>query len=69
MVTVTSVAEDVVARLRAHEVTSLEELYARNGVPTEAIVTKHTSYVTPLLEEFIRRSSFFLMATADGEGN
>jgi PPOX class probable FMN-dependent enzyme len=44
-------------------------LYARNGVPTEAIVTKHTSYLTPLLEEFIRRSSFFLMATADGEGN
>jgi PPOX class probable FMN-dependent enzyme len=66
---VASVAEDVVARLRAHEVTSLDELYARNGVPTKAIVTKHTSYLTPLLEEFIRRASFFLMATADGEGN
>jgi len=65
----TDVAQDLLTRLRAHEVRSLEELYARNGVPHESILNKHTSYLTPLLEEFIRRSPFFLVATADAEGN
>lgn len=57
------------ARLRKHQVTSVDELHAINGTPTERILEKHTSYLTPLLESFIRTSPFFLMATADGEGN
>lgn len=66
---VTDVVEDVAARLRAHEVKTLEELYAINGVPHESIVNKHTAYLTPLLEQFITSAPFFLIATADGEGN
>ena len=56
-------------RPRAHQVTSEAELYAINGQPHEAIVGKHTSYLTPLLEEFIAKSPIFLIATADAEGN
>ncbi|MDQ3411593.1 MAG: pyridoxamine 5'-phosphate oxidase family protein, partial [Chloroflexota bacterium] len=56
-------------RPRAHQVTSEAELDAINGQPHEAIVGKHTSYLTPLLEEFIAKSPFFLIATADAEGN
>jgi PPOX class probable FMN-dependent enzyme len=67
--TATAVATDVVARLRAHAVTTPEELYALNGVPGPAIVNKHTSYLTPLLEQFITMAPFFVVATADGEGN
>ena len=66
--TATDVATDVVARLRAHAVTTTEELYARNGEPSAAIVNKHTSYLTPLLEQFITRAPFFLVATADADG-
>ena len=65
----TVVAEDVAARLRAHRVETLDELYALNGQPNDAIVNKHTTYLTPLLEEFIKASPFFLIATSDAEGN
>lgn len=65
----TDVTEDLLTRLRTHEVRTTEELYARNGVPHESILNKHTSYLTPLLEEFIRRSPFFMIATADDDGN
>ena len=54
MATATSV--DLVERLRAERVTSLDQLYDINGVPHESIVNKHTSYLTPLLEEFITSS-------------
>jgi PPOX class probable FMN-dependent enzyme len=67
--TATVAAANSIAGLRAHEVTTLDELYALNGEPVDAIVNKHTSYLTPLLEEFIRASPFFLVATADAEGN
>jgi hypothetical protein len=60
---------DVIARLRERRIRSIEEIYERNGVPQEGIVNKHTSYLTPLIEEFIARSPFFLVATADGRGN
>jgi PPOX class probable FMN-dependent enzyme len=65
----TAEATDVVARLRAHAVTTPEELYAINGVPTPAIANKHTGYLTPLLEQFITKAPFFVIATADAEGN
>jgi uncharacterized protein len=61
--------EDRLARLRAHAVASVEELHALNGVPTEAILNKHTTYLTPLLEQFITAAPFFFVATADAEGN
>lgn len=63
------VADDVLTRLRAHAVTAVEDVYAINGVPHEAIVNKHTAYMTPLIEAFITRAPFFLVATADGAGN
>ncbi len=66
---VAEVAENVLTRLRAHQVHTVDELYAQNGVPHEMIVNKHTAYLTPLIEEFINRAPFFLIATADGEGN
>jgi PPOX class probable FMN-dependent enzyme len=67
MATATSV--DLIERLRAERVTSLDQLYGINGVPHESIVNKHTSYLTPLLEAFITAAPFFLIATADGAGN
>ncbi len=66
---VTEVQDDLLTRLRTHEVTGVEELYAVNGVPRQEILDKHTSYLTPLIEEFIARSPFFLVATADAAGN
>jgi uncharacterized protein len=67
--TATGVAEDLIAGARTHEVQTLDALYALNGEPHADIVNKHTSYLTPLLEEFIQASPFFLVATADAEGN
>ena len=64
----TVVAEDGVAELRARRVETLDELYALNGQPSDAIVNKHTNYLTPLLEEFIKASPFFLVATSDAAG-
>jgi PPOX class probable FMN-dependent enzyme len=61
--------DDLIARLRAHQVTTLAELHAISGEPTPAILEKHTSYLTPLLERFITAAPFFLIATADAEGN
>jgi len=58
-----------VDRLREQRVTSVEQLHEINGVPRKAILEKHTSYLTPLLEQFILASPFFLIATADAEGN
>lgn len=65
----TDVAGDVLTRLRAHRVETINQLYEINGMPQEYIVNKHTSYLTPLLEEFITTAPFFIIATADGEGN
>jgi hypothetical protein len=56
-------------RLRAHRVTTVDELHAISGEPSPAILEKHTSYLTPLLERFITTAPFFLIATADAEGN
>ena len=60
-------AGDLIDRLAQHRVSTLEELHGINGTPTQAIREKHTAYLTPLLEEFIQASPFFLIATADGE--
>src|SRR5688572_2270902 len=55
--------------LRAQRVMTEEALYEINGTPHESIVNKHTSYLTPLLAEYISRSPFFLIATSDADGN
>lgn len=60
---------DVTERLRAHEVTSLEQLHAINGEPSPEILSKHTDHLTPLLCKYIEASPFFLLATADAAGN
>jgi PPOX class probable FMN-dependent enzyme len=56
-------------RLRAHQVTTLDELYAINGEPSTSIMEKDTPYLTPLIEQFIAASPFFFIATADADGN
>lgn len=61
--------QDTIERLRQERISTLDEIYDRNGIPNETIVNKHSTFLTPSIEEFIRRSPFFLMATADGDGN
>ena len=60
---------DRTTRLRDHQVTTIDALYGVNGVPEQVILNKHTTYLTPRVEEFIARSPFFLIATADAGGN
>jgi PPOX class probable FMN-dependent enzyme len=59
---------DLMAELRAHQVMSASEIYEINGYPSAAIAEEHVAHITPLVEEFIANSPFFLIATADGEG-
>ena len=40
-------------RIDVHAVRTVEELYAINGEPRDEIRTKHTSYLTPLLVEYL----------------
>jgi PPOX class probable FMN-dependent enzyme len=65
----TTTGEDLIARLRAHQVMTIAELHAINGDPQPAILQKQTSYLTPLLEAFISAAPFFLIATSDADGN
>lgn len=55
--------------IEAHAVRSVAELYAINGEPHEMIATKHTSYLTPLLVEFLTKAPFFALATAGADGS
>lgn len=71
---VTAVEEAVagnatIDRLRERRVTTIDRLHEISGEPSPAIMEKHTTYMTPLIEEFIRTSPFFLIATADADGN
>lgn len=56
-------------RLRANQVTSADEIHEINGQPHISIMEKHTSYLTPLIEDFIAAAPFFTIATSDAEGN
>jgi PPOX class probable FMN-dependent enzyme len=60
---------DPLARLRQHCIRTSEELYAINGVPSPAIAADHATALSPLVKEFIDRSPFFLIATADDRGH
>ncbi|MCA9860018.1 MAG: pyridoxamine 5'-phosphate oxidase family protein, partial [Thermomicrobiales bacterium] len=66
-----SIAEDVrvLDRLRSRQVATRARLYEINGEPSELILEKHTTYLTPLLEEFIMAAPFFMIATSDAAGN
>ncbi len=55
-------------RLRAHQITTLDQLRAINGVPKESTANKETPWITPLMEEFIAKSPFFLMGTSNADG-
>jgi PPOX class probable FMN-dependent enzyme len=64
-----SVSNGLLDRLRASQVTSVDDIYEINGQPHISIVEKHTSYLTPLIEDFIANSPFFAIATSDAQGN
>jgi len=59
----------LIDRLRASQVTDAETVYAINGRPSDLIVRKNIDHLTPLAIEFIAASPYFMVATADGEGN
>ena len=65
----TTEATELISRLRGHQVGTIEQVYEINGEPSDLILQKHTSYMTPLLEEFIMAAPFFMIATSDAEGN
>jgi hypothetical protein len=65
----TLVGSDLLERLRAGRLQSEDEVYAICGEPHPMIRDKHTSYMTPLIMDFVRAAPFFLTATADGAGN
>lgn len=56
-------------RLRAHQVTTLDELRAINGFPKATTATKDTPFITPSMAEFIARCRFFLIGTSDADGS
>lgn len=61
-------APDQIDRLRAHRITTLDELHAINGVPKASTATKDTPFITPSMAEFIGRCRFFLIGTIDAGG-
>lgn len=61
--------ETAIDRLRAHRITTLDELHAINGVPKASTATKDTPFITPSMEEFIARCRLFLIGTSDAAGS
>lgn len=59
---------DIRERIEAHRVTTIDELYELNGEPRPEIVTKHTDHLTPLLVEYLTKSAFYVLATANADG-
>lgn len=56
-------------RLFSNKVTTIESLHELNGVPHQMILEKHTSYLTPLLAQFILASPLFMLGTANEDGS
>jgi PPOX class probable FMN-dependent enzyme len=63
------IAEDLVSRLRAHQVTTIDEIHAANGEPSQSIMEKEAPRLSPLAIEFIAKSPYLLIGTADADGN
>lgn len=59
----------LIDRIRGRQLTTIEQVYELNGEPNEFILQKHTTYLTPLLEQFILSAPMFVIATSDMEGN
>lgn len=51
-----------------HIIDQLDDLVDIIGVPRPVLANKATPYVTPLVQEFIESSPYFLMATANARG-
>jgi PPOX class probable FMN-dependent enzyme len=56
------------ARIMANAVTTIDDLYAINGETHPSIANKHTSYLTPLLVEYLEKSPFCVLATTNSDG-
>ena len=67
--TLTTVDPATRERLLANRVATVAELRELNGEPHPAIVDKHTTYLTPLLAEFITISPIFFLATSNEDGS
>jgi PPOX class probable FMN-dependent enzyme len=50
------------------QVTSIDDLVELMGEPSEAVRTKVTPYLTPLVREFVLASPYVLLATAAADG-
>lgn len=59
---------ELLSKLRAHQVTAFEAIRAINGEPSPDIAEDHATELSPLVEDFIARSPFFLIATANAAG-
>jgi PPOX class probable FMN-dependent enzyme len=51
-----------------HAVTTIDDLVVIIGVPKESTANKQTNFLTPLLVEFLQKSPFYLLATANVNG-
>ncbi|MFZ2530603.1 MAG: pyridoxamine 5'-phosphate oxidase family protein [Rhodococcus sp. (in: high G+C Gram-positive bacteria)] len=58
-----------IGELVRSRITTTEQLEAAVGVPTPAILDKHTAFTTPLMREYITQARFFVLATSDAVGN
>ena len=67
--TLQRISADVRARLFENKVTTVEALHELNGTPHVSILEKHTSYLTPLLAQFIEMSPLFFLGTANADGS
>lgn len=65
----TTETTNMLDRLRANRLDSLAQVDTINGEPTPATLEEHTSYLTPLLGQFILLASFFMIAPSDADGN
>ena len=56
------------SRSDTHAVTTIDELVAIIGEPKPSTANKQTNFLTPLLIEFLQKSPFYLLATANVDG-
>jgi uncharacterized protein len=52
-----------------HAITTPADLERVLGVAHPDVLNKHTSSLTPLIVEYLRHARFFVLATADADGN
>lgn len=52
-----------------HAITTLADLEGVLGAAHPTVLSKHTTFLTPLIVDFISHARFFVLATADADGN